>query len=326
MKRRIVQGLSEADLRNMRVFRAVATCGGLTRAEPALGMERTTISRHVKALEERLGAVLCQRGPRGFELTDFGAAVHAAAQALEDAIENARTEINGARKRIVGELRLGIADTCLTNPQARISEAVELFQDQAPEVDLNLSIHPPDRLATALTERRLHLGIVAESSVDPGRFVAQPIFEEAYRLYVCPEEGRGAPHISQLRSRGVGVVRRNFSSPGPALASMAIETDRVVHASGVEAVATLVSTGRYAGFLPTHFVDATRMRRPFVEVPGAEPLAAVSRFLVAAERGRAQTYAMQLMRETLVAVMQPSAKRPAGDLIDSDAQLDTKPT
>ena len=67
-----VPHLTETDLRLLRIFRAVAEAGGLTAAETQLGMERSTISRHLLALETRLGSRLCFRGPSGFELTDFG--------------------------------------------------------------------------------------------------------------------------------------------------------------------------------------------------------------------------------------------------------------
>ena len=66
-----VPQITEADMRLLRIFRAVAEAGGLTAAEVNLGMERSTISRHLLALETRLGGRLCFRGPSGFELTEL---------------------------------------------------------------------------------------------------------------------------------------------------------------------------------------------------------------------------------------------------------------
>ena len=64
--------LSDADLRLLRVFKAVVDCGGMASAELELNLAMSTISRHVKDLETRLGLVLCRRGRAGFALTPEG--------------------------------------------------------------------------------------------------------------------------------------------------------------------------------------------------------------------------------------------------------------
>ena len=50
--------LSDADLRLLRVFKAVVDCGGMAAAELELNIGTSTISRHIKDLETRLGLVL----------------------------------------------------------------------------------------------------------------------------------------------------------------------------------------------------------------------------------------------------------------------------
>ena len=75
-KRRAVLGqISDADIRLLRVFQAVADCGGMTAAELELNISTSTISRHVKDLETRLGLTLCRRGRGGFALTPEGARI-----------------------------------------------------------------------------------------------------------------------------------------------------------------------------------------------------------------------------------------------------------
>ena len=54
--------VGDVDLRLLRVFKAVADCGGMAAAELELNIAMSTISRHVKDLEQRLGLVLCRRG------------------------------------------------------------------------------------------------------------------------------------------------------------------------------------------------------------------------------------------------------------------------
>ena len=72
-KNRAVLGhISDTDLRLLRVFQTVADCGGMSAAELELNISTSTISRHVKDLETRLGLVLCRRGRSGFALTPEG--------------------------------------------------------------------------------------------------------------------------------------------------------------------------------------------------------------------------------------------------------------
>ena len=64
--------LGDVDLRLLRVFKSVVECGGMAAAELELNIALSTISRHVKDLEIRLGLVLCRRGRGGFGLPPEG--------------------------------------------------------------------------------------------------------------------------------------------------------------------------------------------------------------------------------------------------------------
>ena len=78
----LLGNLSDADIRLLRIFMAVARCGGLSAAELELNIGRSTISRHLKDLEIRLGLTLCHRGRGGFSLTQEGNRIFEAAQRL----------------------------------------------------------------------------------------------------------------------------------------------------------------------------------------------------------------------------------------------------
>src|ERR1035437_5876295 len=69
--------LSDMDIRLLRVFKSVVDCGGMAAAELELNIGTSTISRHVKDLETRLGLTLCRRGRAGFALTVEGTQIYA---------------------------------------------------------------------------------------------------------------------------------------------------------------------------------------------------------------------------------------------------------
>lgn len=268
-----VPQITETDLRLLRIFRAVAEAGGLTAAETALGMERSTISRHLLALETRLGGRLCFRGPTGFELTDFGQkALHASIAAC-DALEMVRHELNLARNVMSGELKIGIADNCLSNRRCKLAEAVAQFRQAAPDVTLNISIGLPAELVEAVLDRHLHLAISGQPSGNP-KLEYAPLFTEEFRLYTTAT----APvSLTTLRDSGFVLITRTNDRRTQNLAEH-LQIEQRAIAFGLEAVATLLLSGGTVGFLPTHYVDMLAPIYRFQEVLDAEAFRYTTRF------------------------------------------------
>jgi DNA-binding transcriptional LysR family regulator len=268
-----VPAITETDLRLLRIFRAVAEAGGLTAAEAKLGMERSTISRHLLALETRLGGRLCFRGPSGFELTDFGEHALRASIAACDALEMVRHELNLARNVLSGELRIGIADNCLSNPRCRLAEALTEFRKAAPSVTLNVAIGMPKALVEDVLERRLHVAISGQPVGNPALDYL-PLFTEEFRLYAA-----AGARLSRetLREQGVVLVTRANDRRSQNLAEqLSLETR--AEAFGLEAVATLLASGGAVGFLPTHYVEMLEPLHPLQEVAGTEAFRYTTQF------------------------------------------------
>ena len=58
------------DLRDMRHFLAVAEEGHIGRAAARLHLSQPPLTRHIQALEEKIGVALFVRTPKGMTLTD----------------------------------------------------------------------------------------------------------------------------------------------------------------------------------------------------------------------------------------------------------------
>ncbi|GAA1392359.1 LysR family transcriptional regulator [Kitasatospora putterlickiae] len=80
---------------DLRYLLAVARTGRLVTAADALGVDHTTVSRRVAALEKGLGVRLMERGTEGWALTDAGKAVCESAHAIEDALARAVDAVSG---------------------------------------------------------------------------------------------------------------------------------------------------------------------------------------------------------------------------------------
>lgn len=65
----------------MQVFARVATLGSLSGAARALGVSQTMATKHVAAIEERLGVKLLYRTTRKITLTELGGGISRASSA-----------------------------------------------------------------------------------------------------------------------------------------------------------------------------------------------------------------------------------------------------
>ena len=131
--------VSDVDLRLLRVFKAVADCGSLSAAELELNVAVSTISRHIKDLETRLGLVLCRRGRAGFALTPEGEKVYQATDELFNANQVFRSQIHGIQAQLGGDLHVAMFEKCISNPAAQVAQAIAMFQAMAPTVSQMLS-------------------------------------------------------------------------------------------------------------------------------------------------------------------------------------------
>ena len=98
------------DWNDLRFFLAIARLGKLTTAARQLGVDHTTVSRRVAALEEGLKATLFERSPHGYKLTDAGERLMAHAEVIETAAQQASSDIGEADLSLTGSVRIGAPD------------------------------------------------------------------------------------------------------------------------------------------------------------------------------------------------------------------------
>jgi DNA-binding transcriptional LysR family regulator len=96
---------------DLRYFLAVANLGRLGAAADHLGVDTSTVSRRLRALEKSLGASVLKRAADGWELTDFGRVIAEQARPIEAALEAVARAVEGdAEDEIRGDLRLTVPD------------------------------------------------------------------------------------------------------------------------------------------------------------------------------------------------------------------------
>jgi DNA-binding transcriptional LysR family regulator len=251
--------VANTDLHLLRLFRTVVRCGGLSAAEAELNVGRSTISRQLKDLEVRLGATLCRRGRSGFALTDEGSRVFESTERLLTAVSRFRTEVSEVNNRLRGHLQIALFDKTASNPAAHIARALGDFALQAPEVSLELHVAPTNRIESGVIDGDFQIGVIpTHRSSAALRYM--PLFGEQMYLY-C---GRGHPLFSQTDRPGGESVVWEQKYAGLGFHSPNMETGnrfgltRAAEAYDQEAIATLILSGRFVGFLPEHYAEPFR--------------------------------------------------------------------
>ena len=256
--RAVLGQVSDMDLRLLQVFKAVVECGGMAAAELELNIGTSTVSRHVKDLETRLGLVLCRRGRAGFALTAEGQRVYDETLRLLAAVEGFRASVDDIHDRMGGKLVVALFDKTASNPEARIPQAIAAFRAQAPDVTLELHVGTIQAIERGVLDGSFAVGVIpAHRSASSLRY--DRLFGETMRLYCGSAHSlfnseRAALDWKALRARS-DFAGLGYHSPNMQLAH-GRHLQRAATAFDQEAIATLILSGQFVGFLPEHYAAA----------------------------------------------------------------------
>src|SRR6201996_4438594 len=99
------------DWADFRYFLEVARTERLSEAARRLGVDYTTVSRRIRALEAALGTLLFDKSrATGFTLTAEGQRLLTYAEALESTVDSAAEEIGGIGQEPSGHVRVGTTE------------------------------------------------------------------------------------------------------------------------------------------------------------------------------------------------------------------------
>ncbi len=262
-RKALLGSIGDIDIRLLRIFRIVEKCGGLSAAELELNVGRSTISKHLSDLETRLGMKLCNRGPAGFSLTEEGRKILQASSHLFTAISSFQNAVNETHQNLFGRISLALFDHGAMNPEARLPEAIRQFDTVAPDVDLEISMEPPNTIETGVLDGKYDIGIVPvyRKSASLKYF---PIFHENMGLYCGSRHPLflDAQKVTASSIRAHKYAGFGFNSPNMA-AGQRLKLRRAAEVQDEEALTVLILSGCYVGFLPEHvartFVEKNKM-------------------------------------------------------------------
>ncbi|WPC06335.1 LysR family transcriptional regulator [Pseudomonas benzenivorans] len=291
--------LHDVDLKLLRVFATIVKCGGFSAAQAALNAGQSTISEQMAHLETRLGVKLCQRGRSGFQLTEQGMAIHEATLRLLAAVENFCLDADVLKQQISGQLNLGIIDSTITDPDSPIPRATQRFVSRGHDVHLNVYVGAPAELEERVLDGRLHLAVGHFPIHVPGLSYSA-LYQEALALYcgrrhpLHGSQAKGAELLkevaaSRLVARGY-MQQYDLEQLGVSKAAATVDN--------IEALAILIISGAYLGFLPVHFA-APWVKNGEMRQLAAPQLQLMSPFDLISRRGVAPPPILQAFLEDL---------------------------
>lgn len=174
-------GRNIIDSRRLFYFYHVALNGSFSGAEAAVGAPQPVISRHITKLEEELGVQLLHRNGRGVTLTRFGELLMRRAEMILDGMTGAIEEIDLARRRPAGQVRIAAPATVMT---LYMPEVIRRFMNELPDVEMVAIQALTGEVYGQLLNDKVDIGILMQVP-NKARFEAVPLLVEPMMAVVA---------------------------------------------------------------------------------------------------------------------------------------------
>ncbi len=127
----------DVTLERMRTFVRVAERGSLSAVARELGVGQSTVTRHLRELEEAVGVPLLSRTTRRVTMTDEGSRYYADSIQILRLVEQAGDEVRGTRGAPAGTIRISCTAAFGI---LHVSRLIFAFQDRYPDIGVDLSL------------------------------------------------------------------------------------------------------------------------------------------------------------------------------------------
>ena len=180
------------DLQQLQCFVTTAEELHFGRAAQKLGMMPSALGRHIKLLEEELGARLIDRTTRSVALTSDGALLLDHARALLADAAGLKSRLRASSSKQSVTLRLGSIDSAAIGLVPRL---LHEFRTQRPDVEVRLFENKSIRLIPMLISGGIDIALVRPPEIQDSRLEFKFLFNET-PVVAFPEH-----HMFARRSR-----------------------------------------------------------------------------------------------------------------------------
>ncbi|MEH6579435.1 MAG: LysR family transcriptional regulator [Amphritea sp.] len=295
----MVGQLYDVDLRLLRIFKAVVEAGGLSPAEVTLNMSVSNISTRLSELEKRLDVRLCNRGRQGFAMTEQGQQVYTATLELMESLEHFRNQLQQTQSQISGELRLMLTDNTLDDHKFPIVKILEQFRQRAPAVYIRLEHGFQTEVEQSVVNGDVHLGITSLTA-PLETLECQFLYAEDTFLYCGTKHPLFHRQAAAITAADIEQCDFIDTAAGGHSAVPITGTKQTASAASLESRATLILTGGYVGFLPSHYAQHW-IQKGEMKALLPEEMSYQKKMYLLAKKGRTAIPALDLFIRELLA-------------------------
>jgi DNA-binding transcriptional LysR family regulator len=201
----------------VQLFIRIVETGSFSKASVDLGVTQPTATKHVAAVEARLGARLLNRNTRGVSATEIGALYYEKCKAIQRELEEADNLASLLQSRVSGQLRIS---TSVSFGRRVLTPLVLAFMRKHADISIDLSFD--DRYVNLVEQGvdvAIRMGRLADSSLgarylgtNPWVLVASPAYLKANAAPTLPADV--AKHPCLVYSSVQGDERWQFSGEG----------------------------------------------------------------------------------------------------------------
>ncbi len=170
----------DVEANDLLLFARIVEAGSLSRAAERVRLPKSTVSRRLALLEQRLGERLLQRTTRKLVVTEFGASLFEHARAVAEQVEAAGALAQHRQGQPSGRLRLSVPGDFAN---IGLHEVIARFIERHPAVSLEMDLSP--RRVDLIAEN-FDIAIRMGDLPDDASLNARPINTEYFGLYAAP--------------------------------------------------------------------------------------------------------------------------------------------
>jgi LysR family nitrogen assimilation transcriptional regulator len=159
----------------IKYFVHVSEVGNVSAAATELGIVQPALSRHIRRLEDEVGAKLFHRLPRGMQLTDEGRLFLERARRMMREFTLAKAELSGGRDMPRGQVNFGVPGT-LT--QTLVPRLLDRLRTRYPNVFVHVVEGASQPLQERLISGRLHATILSNPTSLSGVHITPMVAEQ----------------------------------------------------------------------------------------------------------------------------------------------------
>ena len=176
------------DWDNLRYFLELSRTGKLTTAARRLGVDHTTVSRRLQALEKSMGVQLFSRRASGYGLTEAGRRLLPQAEAMESAFAGIEQDRGQHADVISGQVRIGATEGY---GQVVLAEQLSELTQRHPNLSIDLLAVPR---TVQLSRREADIVITLERP-ERGPYIITRLTDYVLRLYASADYLAAHPPI-----------------------------------------------------------------------------------------------------------------------------------